>query len=486
MTTEPPKGLRSNILTLFNTISEEQFGRCGHQSIYKRLLFGLVWFHAILLERRKFKSMGFNIPYDFNESDFAICHDLVIVFLDEYPDKVPYDAMRYLIAEANYGGRITDDWDRRLVNVYISEFISDECVSSEKFMLSDLPDYFVGKEGDLKSYKDLVKNMPQADHPLAFGQHSNSDMAASIEDAATLIDTLVSLQPRVAASADSDDAVDPMAAQCQDLLEQAPSTFSIRQVKEIMGSRSDPDPLKTVLFQELDRYNRLLGKIHSGLSTIIKITKGTASITEELEEVMLALSQLKVPKAWGSTYPSIKPLGTWMPDLTLRIDFFRAWVDDSLPKCWWLPALTYPTGFLTAVLQVSARMNGVSIDTLSFETPVLNSGYADTITTYPKDGVMVSGLFIEGATWNFDGGFVEESRPMELISNMPIIHFKPTEGKRKADRKGYYTCPLYMYPVRSGTRERPSYVASVELRAGKFSADFWCKRGVAILLSTSV
>lgn len=119
MTTEPPKGLRANLSTLYNTISDEQFGRCGQQATYKKLLFALVWFHAILLERRKFKSLGFNIPYDFNESDFAICHDLIIVFLDEYPDRIPFDAMKYLIAEANYGGRVTDDWDRKLVNVYI-------------------------------------------------------------------------------------------------------------------------------------------------------------------------------------------------------------------------------------------------------------------------------------------------------------------------------------------------------------------------------
>ena len=99
MTTEPPKGLRSNMLTLFNTIGDEQFNRCEHQASYKKLLFSLVWFHAILLERRKFKSLGFNIPYDFNESDFAICHDLIIVFLDEYPDRIPFDAMKYLIAE---------------------------------------------------------------------------------------------------------------------------------------------------------------------------------------------------------------------------------------------------------------------------------------------------------------------------------------------------------------------------------------------------
>lgn len=252
MTTEPPKGLRSNLLTLYNTISEEQFARCHHQSAYKRLLFALVWFHAILLERRKFKSLGFNIPYDFNESDFAICHDLIIVFLDEYPERVPFDAMKYLIAEANYGGRVTDDWDRRLVNVYIGELFCDECILAEKFMLSELPDYFIGEEGDLKHYKETIRAMPQTDHPLAFGQHSNSDMAASIDDASSMIDVLVSLQPRVVKAVD-EEAVDPLAAQCSDLLAQNPEVFNMRLVREKLEARSDPDPLKTVLYQELDR-----------------------------------------------------------------------------------------------------------------------------------------------------------------------------------------------------------------------------------------
>jgi dynein heavy chain len=227
MTTEPPKGLRSNLMTIFNTISEDQFGRCSLQFIYKKLLFALVWFHAILLERRKFKSLGFNIPYDFNESDFAICHDLIIVFLDEYPDRVPFEAMKYLIAEANYGGRVTDDWDRRLVNVYISELFNDDVVNTEKYALSELPEYFIPEDGDLKFYKEAIRALPQSDHPLAFGQHSNSDMTASIDDATTMLDVLTSLQPQKVIAAD-DDAVNPLAAQCQDLLEQTAFPFQTR------------------------------------------------------------------------------------------------------------------------------------------------------------------------------------------------------------------------------------------------------------------
>jgi hypothetical protein len=38
---------------------------------------------------------------------------------------------------------------------FTGELISEECVHSDKFMLSDLPDYFIGEEGDLKHYKEV-------------------------------------------------------------------------------------------------------------------------------------------------------------------------------------------------------------------------------------------------------------------------------------------------------------------------------------------
>ena len=78
-------------------------------------------------------------------------------------------------------------------------------------------------------------------------------MAASIDDANTLIDTLVSLQPRIVKAVD-EDAVDPLAMQCTELLLQTSEPFSMRAVKERIETRSDPDPLKTVLYQELDRF----------------------------------------------------------------------------------------------------------------------------------------------------------------------------------------------------------------------------------------
>ncbi len=59
---------------------------------------------------------------------------------------------------------------------------------------------------------------------------------------------------------------------------------------------------------------------------------------------------------------------------------------------------------------------------------------------------------------------------------------RPVENKKK-NQKGIYTCPLYLYPVRTGTRERPSFMTNVDLRSGASDPDHWIMRGTALLLA---
>lgn len=86
----------------------------------------------MLLERKKFQQLGWNVVYSFNDSDFEISESLLSIYLDEYAD-TPWDALKYLIAGVNYGGHVTDGWDQKLLNSYMENFYCPQAVDTNNF-----------------------------------------------------------------------------------------------------------------------------------------------------------------------------------------------------------------------------------------------------------------------------------------------------------------------------------------------------------------
>ncbi len=482
MTTEPPQGLKANLGRLYMSVTEERFERSppAAKPKYKRLLFSLCWFHALILERRKFRSLGWAIPYEFNDSDFQICEDILGIYLADY-EQTPFEALRYLISEANYGGRVTDDWDRRLLNVYMDQFFCEEAISVPNFQVSAAAEYYIPADGERDSYLKYISRLPAEDPTVAFGQHGNAQVASQRTNTVELLGTLLDLQPRVVVEgAESDD--DKVLRIIRDIGDNLVAPFDPFTVREQLESRSDPDPLKEVLRQEVDRYNALIRILHRSVTDLDLGIRGLVSITEELEEVQSALLAGRVPSSWSTAYPSLKPLGSWVDNFFARVAALKGWVSVGLPASWMMEALTYPTGFLTALLQCSSRANGEPIDALSWSFNVIPTP-VEELKNAPKEGVYVHGLVVEGACWDMQSGNLADAEPMKLLSAMPVIHFMPRSGKSK--QRGTYSCPAYMYPIRTGTRERHPFVVAIALKAGRRSPEFWTKRGVACLLSTA-
>jgi dynein heavy chain len=94
----------------------------------------------------------------------------------------------------------------------------------------------------------------------------------------------------------------------------------------------------------------------------------------------------------------------------------------------------------------------------------LTADQASSQTT--KEGAYINGLYLEGAGWDVNKNQLIDSEPMKLYQEMPIIHLKPlvNEGKVKQKKgQALYQCPTYMYPIRTGQREKPSFMFMVNL-----------------------
>ncbi|XP_060528447.1 dynein axonemal heavy chain 2 isoform X3 [Cylas formicarius] len=479
MTTEPPKGLKANLKRMYQLVTQERFTACRYPEKYKKLLFALCFFHSILLERKKFQQLGWNVVYSFNDSDFEVSENLLTIYLNEYPRETPWDALKYLVAGVSYGGHVTDDWDRRLLTTYINQFFCDDALNVAYFRLSSLSTYYIPRDGSLQAYQDYITLLPNVDRPEAFGQHPNADITSQINESRLLFETLMSLQVQSFAGAaeSQEEIVSKLAA---DVLTKLPTPIDYETTEKLIGRNKSP--LDVVLLQEIQRYNSLLDLISTSLVDLERGIKGLVVMSSDLEEIFNCIYEGRVPSGWLRAYPSLKLLGSWTRDLIARVEHFTAWAETTrAPMLFWLAAYMFPTGFLTAVLQTAARQNEVPIDTLNWEFEVLAVDEAQ-IQQPPESGVYVRGTYLEGAGWDRKNGVLIEPQPMQLVSPMPLIHFKPVEQAKKRT-KGLYLCPCYYFPIRTGSDNRPAYVVAVDLRCGAEGVDFWIKRGTALLLS---
>ncbi|KFG51661.1 putative dynein heavy chain [Toxoplasma gondii p89] len=495
VTNEPPRGLRQNLLRSYLGFDESFLEDHPKPTAWKNMLFALCFFHAMLLERRKFGPLGWNVPYEFSQSDMQISIQQLRHFVGAF-DQIPWKTLKYLAAETNYGGRITDPWDRRLINYLIDDIYCPE-ILEEGFCLSASEGIEVPPATfTLEEYLDFIREMPTEESPEVYTLHPNANMSVAISEASSILDAVLSLQPRTSSGNASGSSSTPASAVAQKLQDQLPELFDIAAVEQKYPVRYE-EILNTVLVQELSRYNRLLKVIKAQLKALQDAENGLVLLTPELEELGNNLSDNRVPREFlRFAYPSMKPLSSWIKDLIQRLQFFSRWVDEGPPAAFWLPGFFFTQSFLTAVLQSFSRLAQVPIDEICLDFEVLQSSTksetdAKAALSPPSVGCHVYGLYLEGARWDDDETVVAEAHPGVLFHEMPMIWIEPCESSRPRKSRDVYECPVYKTAARAGTLSTTglstNYVLTVRLPIDphQSSAAYWAKRGVALLLQLS-
>ncbi|TMW63012.1 hypothetical protein Poli38472_005630 [Pythium oligandrum] len=500
LTNEPPKGIRANLIRSFNTLATEDvldaFRSLGtfddgleKDVAWRKLLSGLTFFHAVIQERRKFGALGWNIKYEFNDTDLETSLASLRKFLEEQP-VVPWDALRYVTGQINYGGRVTDDWDRRCLMSILSNYYTPSILE---------PGYGFSQSGIYRVPSDLahakllayLNDLPILDNPELFGMHENANVTYERNESMNMTRIILSLEPRDSGGGggrSNDQRVLDLAASIQEnlppnlLVEDAgPTTFKTREVAGTVVM----DSLATVLGQELVKFNTLLKRMRSSLVDIQKAINGLIVMSSDLDNMYTAFLNGKVPQIWAAvSFASLKPLASWVKDLLERVVFFRHWLMNGEPVVFDLNVFFFPQGFMTGTLQNFARKYQVAIDSLAFTFTVLDVESAEQLTESPSDGIYVDGLWLQGARWSQSRAKLVEANPGEMFSPMALVHFLPAANVERS--KADYPCPVYKTSVRQGTLSTTgistNFVIAVYLPTDKHP-DYWVMNGAAFLLN---
>ena len=268
--------------------------------------------------------------------------------LNEESESIIWNAIVQISGDIVYGGRVTDDIDRRTLMMILTTFLGEDVlVPGYKYSQSGVYRPPTGEETTLESLIKKARGLPDVDNPEIFGMNENADIAFQLQESNQMIDIVLSVQPRTSSGAaggkNPDQIIDELAQKIEGEMPELLTRDGAN--KELFHASKDGllPSLSTFLLQEMERFNRLVVIIQKSLDTLRKAIKGLAVMSEDVDRMYKSMLNNKVPELWAdNAYPSLNPLSSWIQNFKERIEFLRMWLLKGKPAAYWMPAFFFP------------------------------------------------------------------------------------------------------------------------------------------------
>ena len=171
---EPPPGIKANLLDALRNIPANRLAQGPAEKI--RLYFLLAWFHSVVLERLRYVPLGWSKVYEFNDSDLNSAFSTIDAWLNAAakgranvdPASIPWDAVRTLVKQSVYGGRVDSDFDQKILDAFVDGLFTSQAYNVEFDLVpsvSGSQNLNVPEGTKLEHFLAWVQNLPEKEPP---------------------------------------------------------------------------------------------------------------------------------------------------------------------------------------------------------------------------------------------------------------------------------------------------------------------------------
>jgi dynein heavy chain 1 len=490
---EPSTGLKANLLRSLSSISPQKIAK--NPAERSRLYFLLCWFHAIVQERLRYQPLGWANSYEFSDADLRVACDTLDQSVDSIaqgrsnvkPSKLPWLALRSLLSQCIYGGKIDNRFDQNLLETFLNKLFTQSLFDSNFVLIDDIDGsstpLIVPDETSTKdSLINWVHQIKAAQMPSWIGLPNNAEKVLLTERGQELLRKLLKMSDDELAYEEIDSSLQNKVApswmvilkdHCQSWLAELPKEIcKLRRTKENVK-----DPIFRFFEREINLGSRLLNEIRRDLKELLDICDGKHKQNNHTRELIAALVKSKqVPTSWKQyTTPKDVIAHEWMNDLKERVNQLdRLSRSDNLKaESVWLGGMFFPEAYITATRQFVAQTNGWSLEQLNMHVrSVGNSGKGvdQGPTNFSLTGLRAVGIICESPN--------QIKLTDSIHSEVNKLQFVWTLEKQKEDE--VVSVPVYLYSNRS------QFLFELYFVPHNFDKSLLSQRGVALLTNSSL
>nr|XP_031831701.1 dynein heavy chain 3, axonemal-like [Nomia melanderi] len=453
----------------------------GKDKIFSKLLFGLSLFHIIIGERKNFGAQGWNIPYDFDYSDFHMSVIQMQNFIN-HTDYIPFDILVYYIGKCNYGGRIMDNFDIKSLMYFLMDYCNLDIVEDEQHTCISNLVHLIPQKCEYHYVIEYIEGMPLDISSEVFKFSKNGAIIRDTMMATEFLASISCMNP-IDSLLHDQFPQDQILCLINDINDKLDDSFEINQLEEN----------KTFLFQEsLDRVLLCEATLLKHILTIITQTlnelklafDGSVPFTDSLNKLTKEIYENKVPHTWKRLKNNniTDNLGYYIDNLAKRIKFLKQWMNESCPKIIWLDALFYSKMFFSAISLSFSKKYHVPIEEVELEFQVM----IEETDTEDVDAYFICGLHLSGAQWDVKRNMLTENFTHVFYQTMPPICVKFLRTKKETNK--VYDCPVYVTAIQYADKNikftSMNYIINIPLITDQSEAH-WIKCGTALYCHTS-